>query len=607
MAWKAGPIFHQTASHFCGTLLSTALFIFLSWYVQLAISARAESKNGRSLAEPLKIDDSTTLSILRALQGLMSAMSSVALDKSFQLWHFYLTLQPNGLGYISSLALSPATGAWGTADIAVRGRLYPAGLLGLSRMMLVAMVWLAGLVLFFQIAFVTVYDKTFSYPVTAGVGPFNGSYVRPLLDFMRSLQPDYPYDTLPYSYYAAAYNLVGNQMFSTSSPAKDCPTNDCYCYLLSGGIIYATPWIPQGYEQYPLVKLDNVPSVQVDFAPMPIGHVFSDSDCDVFGQNGIQVGVRVCVNYSASSGALNAGLFVCNNGTGMSSNECIATNPPSNITTSFRLATRQATIVSSRSNFSIVSVDDLTNPIPTFMAEDEVAAYRHAQRWLLNFTAADIPAPSSIAQGFWGAGLGGQLENPSSYGTLLQSFQSLLVFPLWLFNANNFGNPDLQVNTMISTLPPQFYTRASIVTPYKIVGFNPTMFALFLAFQGLTLAFIWAVLLWVWFRPGTNGMPFISSFPAFDAMFKMKVASAGDWDPKELDVSKAGDGEILRTTKDFRIYSILTSMGEDDSAISSTYTKSSAGPIDVKVRQLHVSADEVGSRLEEKTERGELK
>jgi len=165
--------------------------------------------------------------------------------------------------------------------------------------------------------------------------------------------------------------------------------------------------------------------------------------------------------------------------------------------------------------------DSLTLPTkaPILFTDIHLPSYRHALSWLLNYTAAGVPAPSSIAQSFWSSKT--QLGDPAAHGILSQNFQSLLAFPFWLFNANNWGNTALRENTTIPTLPPQFYTQASIVAPYTKIRFNQAMFALFIAFQGLAMAFVWVVLVVVW-RAG-EALPTTSSYPIFDVAFKAKV------------------------------------------------------------------------------------
>ena len=156
-------------------------------------------------------------------------------------------------------------------------------------------------------SFITVYDTAVSYNVTAGVGPFNGSLVRPFLSYVSSLSPEYPFKVIPYSYYAVVYNLVANSMFSTVAAPLGCHGERCAAYLLSGGVIMATPWIPAGNDSYPMVKLDMVPSMQLEFSGQR-SLAFEDQDCESFGADDTRIGIRLCVAAdSASAGTIQAG------------------------------------------------------------------------------------------------------------------------------------------------------------------------------------------------------------------------------------------------------------------------------------------------------------
>lgn len=228
-----------------------------------------------------------------------------------------------------------------------------------------------------------------------------------------------------------------------------------------------------------------------------------------------------------------------------------------NITASARFYTRQATVVAARTNFSIMSVDDLTTP--TQITDLDIPSYRAALGWLLNYTAANIPPPSSIAQTFWVGR--DQYEDPNTYGALLQNFQSVLAFPFWLFNANNYGNIDLQEQIMINTLPPQFYTKASTVMPFVKLKFDTSMFAVFAILQGLAMVFVWAVLVWIWCSG--RRLPNTSSYPVFDVTFRTKVFGP---ETKTEDMLSAGSSDVIRMMKHARVYGIdKPEMPETDS------------------------------------------
>lgn len=154
---------------------------------------------------------------------------------------------------------------------------------------------------------ITVYDTAHTYSVTAGVGPFNGSLVQPFRDFLHSLAPTYPYETLPYSYFAAAYTLVVNPLVSVVAETHECSDNLCVSYILSGGLEMVVPWVPQVHHDHSLVMVKRVPSIQVDFTG-PTLDSFDDSDCDVFGESRVAIGIRLCLAPVRSSpGSIRAG------------------------------------------------------------------------------------------------------------------------------------------------------------------------------------------------------------------------------------------------------------------------------------------------------------
>lgn len=155
---------------------------------------------------------------------------------------------------------------------------------------------------------VTVYDTAHSYNVTAGVGTFNGSYVQPFKDFLHTLSPTYEYETLPYSYFAGAYTLVINPLVSVVAQTRGCADNLCASYILSGGLEMVIPWVPQGYDDHSMVMVKNVTSIQTDFTG-PTADRFNDSDCDVFGESRVMIGIRLCLAQTSSDpGTIRAGM-----------------------------------------------------------------------------------------------------------------------------------------------------------------------------------------------------------------------------------------------------------------------------------------------------------
>ncbi|KAJ9144673.1 hypothetical protein NKR23_g5763 [Pleurostoma richardsiae] len=532
----------KTAPQLLLNLLTLGLLAVVVLFVEATSAAERQSSQGLPLSGLLKTDVSTTLAVVRTAQGLLSAISALAVKNSFTSLHWKMMSSPNGLRYLNLLALSPTTEILGTFAL-LRSAVVRSitKLLALSRVALTLLLGLSGLVLFFDTSFITVYDTADVYDATAGVGPFNASLIQPFINLLQSTAPSYAYQVLPFTYYAAVYILVANPLISTISESVHCPGDStCASYLLSGGLEMVAPWVPQGYDGYGMVKIDHAPSIQIDFS-RPMTDTFEEEDCSLFGQTGSRIGIRLCVAQDQSaSGSLRAGLFVC--GDGIDQGARNMTVPRPNITTAVSFYTRQATIVAARSNYSILSVEETTTPI--LIPDVDLAGYRKALAWLLNYTAADIPGPSSIAQSFWSSGA--QPQSPSSYGILEQNFQSILAFPFWLFKSNNWANTILRSNELVEGLRPQFYTKASVVAPHVKIKFNQTMFILFLVLQGLTIVFLWGVLAWEWL--GRRTLPLTSSFPLYDAAFRARV----DGEAWQLDMVNASNSEIVDIMKDAR-------------------------------------------------------
>ncbi|KAI3326173.1 hypothetical protein HD806DRAFT_552487 [Xylariaceae sp. AK1471] len=464
------------------------LFTIIILLVQSTFNTQWKSYHERSLSSIEKIDGSIIIALLRTIQAILSTLSSFALGDCFQLLQWALASRKRGLTYASIVALSPTTGVLGMIKYIV----------------------LTSIV---KTSTIIVFDTATTYNVTAGVGPFNGSYVQPFLDFLTSLSPpEYPYQILPYTYFAPVFNLVVSPMYSSPVAPVQCLGNDdCFSYLLSGGLELVTPWPPLNWSSYPLLEFTKL-----------IGDAFSDADCQALGDPNGSIGVQLCIAEDEYDlGTLRAGIFSCTDGA--KEGICHKSTPAPNITTTVKFFTRHADIIASRSNYSIMSTENLSAPVQ--LKHIDIEAYKLALGWLLNFTAVNIPAPSSIVSNFVIANE--QLENPLTYGTLLQTFQSIIAFPHWLFNANNYGNIALQPQDVINTLPPDFYTSASIVSPYTMLKFDASMFYLFLALQGAVIVFTWIVLLGVWVG-GKDGMPIISSFPLLDIALKCRLEVQAD-------------------------------------------------------------------------------
>ena len=416
-------------------------------------------------------------------------------------------------------------------------------------------------------ALITEYVPVHTYEVTAGVGAFNGSYVHSFLEGLQSSQPGYVHTIVPFNLMAMSYNLVGNPMQATIADPidKSCGSTDSPCdsYLFTGGLSMTTPWPPMGYSSYPLINIYNLPATQIEFTRgFKNSHSFSNSECAVYGSAGVLVGVRLCASenpqmYGSYLAGMKfpslarrkilrfLGIYVCTNGT--NGGECIDSGSSPNLTTTFSVFSRKASIVTSRLNYTIRSVLDVGEP--TINGNLDLPSYRLAMGWLLDFNASGIPAPSSIAGVFWTST--DQLSSSYWSNELYNVLQSLLAFPIWQFNSNNFGNTQLKATEIVSGLPPEFYTTASITKPYTRIVINHYMFMTFLVLESAMLALIWLVPIWLWASP--RRLPKTSSYPLIDFAFKSSILSENHLDGVSARLFRANDKETRSILKDISV------------------------------------------------------
>jgi hypothetical protein len=99
------------------SLFIVALFAVLVWLVSATSSSKVKSDKNEPLARFLTGDVSMTLSVLRAVQGVLSALTAVAVDTSFQFLQWNLVSRTDGLSYLTLLAMTPMTGNVGAAKL----------------------------------------------------------------------------------------------------------------------------------------------------------------------------------------------------------------------------------------------------------------------------------------------------------------------------------------------------------------------------------------------------------------------------------------------------------------------------------------------------------
>jgi hypothetical protein len=131
-------------------LFATALLAALVFVVMLTDQAETVSAEKGPLPSHLTLDVSTTITIVRAMQGVLAAVVAMILSQSFSYlqWGF-LRSSKGGAPYVRQLALSPTTSVAGTLRL-IFHRATGAGprFWGFFRLLLLLLAGLGGIILF---------------------------------------------------------------------------------------------------------------------------------------------------------------------------------------------------------------------------------------------------------------------------------------------------------------------------------------------------------------------------------------------------------------------------------------------------------------------------
>lgn len=263
------------------------------------------------LASLFHVDVSSTLTILRLLEGVLSLCTLTVLNKTFETLQWTLSDRDRGVRLLTLLGMSPTSGVFGTIALAFSRHSKPMDRLAAgTRIILLAAVWTSGVVLFARTRLAIVYDSVKSYNVTSGVGQFNGSYIPEYLQQFQDTNSGYNFAVLPYSTVVTAANLVVNPMHATAIAPTTCKEGMvCSSYLLSGGLMMTTPWPPKDFPSSPVISVKDVPCTQIDYVRGIHDDTFDDAkDCTTFGGQGFLIGIKFCLARSqAAVGSLFAG------------------------------------------------------------------------------------------------------------------------------------------------------------------------------------------------------------------------------------------------------------------------------------------------------------
>ena len=98
-------------------LAATALFAVTAWFAASTFSDKPGNQADYIFQSHFKISFSSTVTVLRVLQGLTSISTAAAVAGSFERMQWTLASRDRGLRLLSFLGLSPTTGIFGTVKL----------------------------------------------------------------------------------------------------------------------------------------------------------------------------------------------------------------------------------------------------------------------------------------------------------------------------------------------------------------------------------------------------------------------------------------------------------------------------------------------------------
>lgn len=102
-------------------IAASVLFAVTAWFSASTFSSSPEKQASHILQSHLRISFSSTVVILRVLQGLTSTLTAIVIDQSFEGVQWMLASHDSGVELLNFVRLSPATGIFGLIKLLFRG------------------------------------------------------------------------------------------------------------------------------------------------------------------------------------------------------------------------------------------------------------------------------------------------------------------------------------------------------------------------------------------------------------------------------------------------------------------------------------------------------
>ena len=106
-----------TKSRLALAIASTTLFAVTAWFAASTFSSRPKDQANHIVQSHLHVSFSSTVTVLRVLQGLTSTFTAAAVAQTFEEIQWTLASRDRGLRLLSFLGFSPSTGIFGAVKL----------------------------------------------------------------------------------------------------------------------------------------------------------------------------------------------------------------------------------------------------------------------------------------------------------------------------------------------------------------------------------------------------------------------------------------------------------------------------------------------------------
>ncbi|KAI9682449.1 MAG: hypothetical protein M1829_000241 [Trizodia sp. TS-e1964] len=423
-----------------------------------------------------------------------------------------------------------------------------------------------GTILTVDVSTPTLYIPRSTFPVSAGIGLFNASYVTIWAETMPLIMiSDFRLLLNDPTVAFAVDPIIPSEAACSSIPAQ---ANSPYCsgsYFLSQGMKNICPWPNLNMDSPASIvyQVSNMIGYQLDFRQVTAGEIiYGDRDCTVYGAD--QAALLLCIAESVDATTnITTLLFkyaACPLGLSTSGN-CLSDKSwfsSSGFSVALKVYQRRATVTLNRYTTSIIGADDLSAPLTI---DIPASSLRYVFDQILGGQASGLRFPAynfiTVLQSKIQFGTAG---NAAFYDAAV-ALRNLAAMPVYYFNDLNLGGQGPQPPSPNATQPglaPEFTTTASLADPVFTIAVARSSLYAYAVIGTVLLGACWLVYTAALWQACRGKLPKASAWAGINVMALGTTVAGSDSAQglAELLLECGGltDAEIVEKVRGRRLY-----------------------------------------------------